>query len=106
MSSPQPLCIGMALAISWLTKSGWRRGDSGVERMYDTDVYVDLAERAKLDFLFRPDTLFLATHAAATEPGFSSLDPMELLATLAWRVKPPTSIWFRPLPLPSIRLMW
>ncbi|MCG6450999.1 LLM class flavin-dependent oxidoreductase, partial [Vibrio parahaemolyticus] len=60
--------------------------DSGVERMYDTDVYVELAqraERAKLDFLFRPDTLFLATHAVATEPGFSSLDPMVLLATLA-----------------------
>ncbi|EKO3506891.1 NtaA/DmoA family FMN-dependent monooxygenase [Vibrio fluvialis] len=86
MSSPQPLCIGMALAISWLTKNGWRRDDSGVERMYDTDVYVELAqraERAKLDFLFRPDTLFLATHAVATEPGFSSLDPMVLLATLA-----------------------
>lgn len=86
MSSPKPLCIGMALAISWLSKNGWRRDDSGVERMYDTDLYVDLvkrAEKAKLDFVFRPDTLFLNTHAVATEPGFSSLDPMVLLATLA-----------------------
>lgn len=86
MSSPKPLCIGMALAVSWLTKNGWRRADSGIERLYDTDLYVELArraERAKLDFLFRPDTLFLATHAVATEPGFSSLDPMVLLATVA-----------------------
>lgn len=86
MKSPKPLCIGMALAVSWLTKNGWRREDSGVERMYGTDLYVDLAkraEKAKLDFLFRPDTLFLTTHAVATEPGFSGLDPMVLLATLA-----------------------
>ncbi|WP_456295299.1 NtaA/DmoA family FMN-dependent monooxygenase [Vibrio sp. AK197] len=86
MSRPAPLCIGLALAMSWLTKSGWRREDSQVEHLFSIDDYIQLAkqaEAAKLDFVFRPDTLFLPMEMVGTEPGFSSLDPMVLLAALA-----------------------
>lgn len=86
MSQHSPLCIGMALAFSWLSKNAWRRDDSRVEDIYYSDLYIELAKRAeaaKLDFLFRPDTLFLNQHAIEHEPGFSSLDPMVLLASLA-----------------------
>ncbi|MFB9136686.1 NtaA/DmoA family FMN-dependent monooxygenase [Vibrio olivae] len=86
MSRPAPLCIGLALAMSCLTKSGWRREDSQVEHLFSIDDYIQLAkqaEAAKLDFVFRPDTLFLPMEMVGTEPGFSSLDPMVLLAALA-----------------------
>lgn len=86
MNIEKPLCIGLALACSWLTRSGWRRSDSAIEEIFFTDLYTDMArkaEQAKLDFLFRPDTLFLAPEAVAREPGFSSLDPFILLSALA-----------------------
>lgn len=85
MAQPS-LIIGMALATGWLSKNGWRRADSHVERLHDIQAYIELAQRAeqaRLDFLFRPDTLFLNTQAVAHEPGFSSLDPMVMLAVLA-----------------------
>ncbi|CCN80841.1 putative Luciferase-like [Vibrio nigripulchritudo SFn27] len=86
MKENKQLCVGMALAASWMTKNGWRRSNSGIEDLYSTDFYVELAkkaEKAKLDFLFRPDTLFVNTAVLDAEPGFSSLDPMVLIATLA-----------------------
>lgn len=84
--SSRKLCIGLSLAVTWLMGNGWRRPDSRVESIYDADFYVAIAQRAeavKLDFLFRPDALFLEPQALAHAPGFSSLDPTVLLAALA-----------------------
>ncbi|MDC0610467.1 NtaA/DmoA family FMN-dependent monooxygenase [Vibrio sp.] len=86
MKESRPLCIGMALAFSWLSKSGWRRQDSQVERLFSPELYSELAcraEKAKLDFVFRPDTLFLNPEALYSEPGFSTLDPIALLSFIA-----------------------
>lgn len=86
MSKQSELCVGLALAMSWLTKSGWRRADSQVEQLFSISDYIKLtqqAEAAKLDFVFRPDTLFLPTEMVGQEPGFSSLDPMVLLSAIA-----------------------
>ncbi len=86
MKDSREICIGMALAMSWLTRSAWRRQDSGVEHIFDIDQYIALAqraERAKLDFLFSPDTLFLAKEALECEAGFSGFDPTPLIASVA-----------------------
>ncbi|MEC5342582.1 NtaA/DmoA family FMN-dependent monooxygenase [Brenneria populi] len=86
MAANRPLCIGMSIAVTWLTGNGWRRADSRVEDIYSPDFYIDLAKRAenaKLDFLFRPDTLFIDPQSAARSPSFSSLDPSVLLAAIA-----------------------
>ncbi|MFT4247486.1 MAG: NtaA/DmoA family FMN-dependent monooxygenase [Pseudomonas sp.] len=88
MSTPlqRPLCIGLSLAITWLTGDGWRRADSDVERIHTAGFYLDIArraERAGLDFLFRPDALFLDPQALERGPGFSSLEPTVLLAAIA-----------------------
>ncbi|WP_367193189.1 NtaA/DmoA family FMN-dependent monooxygenase [Amorphus sp. 3PC139-8] len=80
------LHIGLSIAVTWLTNDAWRRPESGVEGIFSSEFYVDLAkraEKAKLDFLFRPDTLFLAPETVAVSPGFSSLDPTVLLAAVA-----------------------
>ncbi|MFA1682890.1 NtaA/DmoA family FMN-dependent monooxygenase [Achromobacter sp. SIMBA_011] len=81
-----PLCIGLSLAATWLSASAWRRSDSRVEQLCDLDFYRLIAQRAEaacLDFVFRPDALFLDLPALAQGPGFSSLDPALLLAALA-----------------------
>ncbi|MBG0757047.1 NtaA/DmoA family FMN-dependent monooxygenase [Vibrio cidicii] len=86
MSQKPQLCIGMALAMSWLSRNGWRRAESEVEKLLSIDAYIQLtqkAEAAKLDFVFRPDTLFLKKEFLASEPGFTSFDPMVLLAAIA-----------------------
>ena len=80
------LHIGMSLAPTWLSGDGWRRADSHIEGVLSSDFYVDIARRAeaaKLDFVFRPDSMFLNMPALETGPGFASLDPTILLATLA-----------------------
>lgn len=80
------LCIGLSLAPTWLTGNGWRRADSQVEQIYLSEFYTGLArqaEAAKLDFLFRPDSLFLDPAVLNHTPGFSSLDPTLLMAALA-----------------------
>lgn len=86
MSRQGKLCIGLSLAVTWLSGQGWRREDSGVEGIHTADFYVDIAKRAeaaKLDFLFRPDSLFLDPSRLSDSPGFSSLDPALLLAAIA-----------------------
>lgn len=78
--------IGLALVMGWLSGNGWRRDDSQVEQLFNLQPYLDLAnqaEQAKLDFVFRPDTLFLKTEPLSTEPGFSNLDPFILLSAIA-----------------------
>ncbi len=80
------LHIGMSLAPTWLSGEAWRRADSGVEGIFSTDFYIDIAQRAehaKLDFAFLPDTLYLDPSVLDTGSGFSSLDPTLLLAAIA-----------------------
>ncbi|MGG7518110.1 NtaA/DmoA family FMN-dependent monooxygenase [Allorhizobium undicola] len=84
--SHRKLHIGMSLAPTWLSGDGWRRQDSRVEDLLDSDFYVDVARRAEaahLDFVFRPDTLFLSAAALENGPGFTSMDPTVLLAALS-----------------------
>lgn len=86
MTTTPSLCVGLSLAVTWLTGNAWRRPDSRIEDIFSSDIYIDIARRAEtagIDFLFRPDSLFLDPAALATSPGFSSLDPTLLLATLA-----------------------
>lgn len=80
------LIAGLSLASTWLSGSAWRRSDSQVERHHDVDLYVELAQRAEqacLDFVFRPDTVFLDPHSQAMGPGTSALDPTLLLGCVA-----------------------
>lgn len=82
----RPLITGLSLAATWLSGSAWRRADSGVERLFDAALYEDLARRAEqagMDFVFRPDTLWLDPQTQATGPGTSALDPSLLLACVA-----------------------
>ncbi|WP_138466690.1 NtaA/DmoA family FMN-dependent monooxygenase [Poseidonocella sp. HB161398] len=80
------LHIGMSLSPTWLSGEGWRRPDSGVEGLYGADFALDVARRAEaahLDFVFRPDTLYLDRAMVETGPGFGALDPTLLMAALA-----------------------
>ncbi|MBX2832166.1 MAG: NtaA/DmoA family FMN-dependent monooxygenase [Rhodospirillales bacterium] len=86
MTTRKQIHIGLSIAPTWLMNDGWRRDDSNVENIFSTDFYVDIAkkaEKAKLDFLFRPDTLFMKPEMVAGSPGFSSLDPTIQLAAIA-----------------------
>lgn len=86
MTASRKLKIGMSLAPTWLSGEGWRRPDSGVEDLFFSDFYLDIARRAEaacLDFVFRPDTLFLRPEVLDKGPGFTSLDPTVLLASIA-----------------------
>lgn len=86
MIPSKKLNIGMSLAPTWLSGDAWRRPDSGVEGLYGSDFYLDIAQRAekaKLDFAFLPDSLFLNTDLLTNGTGFASLDPTLLLASIA-----------------------
>lgn len=86
MSARRKLHIGMSLAPTWLNGDAWRRPDSNIEGLFSSDFYLDIARRseaAHLDFVFCPDTLFLRTEVLEKGPGFSSLDPTMLLASIA-----------------------
>ncbi|MEW9306796.1 NtaA/DmoA family FMN-dependent monooxygenase [Labrys neptuniae] len=86
MTTKRRLHIGLSLAPTWLSGDGWRRLDSNIENIYSEEFYLDIARRAetaRLDFVFRPDTLFLDPQALETGPGFGSLDPTILLAAMA-----------------------
>ncbi|MCC9621037.1 NtaA/DmoA family FMN-dependent monooxygenase [Thalassospira sp. MA62] len=86
MSNSRKMHIGLTIAPTWLTNDAWRREDSNIENLFSTDFYVDIAqkaEKAKIDFVFRPDTLFLKSDMIATTPGFSSLDPIVQLTAVA-----------------------
>lgn len=80
------LCIGLSLSATWMNGKGWRRSDSDVENIYSSDFYIELAkmaEKAKLDFVFKPDTLFLNKELLQHSHGFGSLDPTILLSSIA-----------------------
>lgn len=80
------LCIGLSLSPTWLKGAGWRREDSRAEQIFSSSFYTDLArqaERAKLDFVFKPDVMALPVETLERSPGFGGLDPSLLLAALA-----------------------
>ncbi|RKJ70977.1 LLM class flavin-dependent oxidoreductase, partial [Butyricicoccus sp. 1XD8-22] len=80
------LCIGLTLSPTWLNGDGWRRADSNVEQLLSSNFYLELAkkaEAAKLDFVFKPDSLFLNIEMINKSPGHSSLDPIVLLTSIA-----------------------
>lgn len=86
MSVRKKLHIGMSLAPTWFNGEGWRKPESHVEDLFTSDFALDIARRAeaaKLDFVFRPDALYLPVEALETGPTFTSLDPSLLLAALA-----------------------
>jgi FMN-dependent oxidoreductase (nitrilotriacetate monooxygenase family) len=86
MTKRNKLHIGMSLAPTWLSGDAWRRPDSDIEGIFGADFYVDIAKRSeavKLDFVFRPDSLFLNAAVLEDGPGFSALDPTILLAAIA-----------------------
>ncbi|OYR18178.1 NtaA/DmoA family FMN-dependent monooxygenase [Brucella thiophenivorans] len=86
MTARKKLHIGMSLAPTWLSNDGWRHENSDIEGVFGSDFYVDIAQRAeaaKLDFVFRPDNLFLNSQIMETTPGFASLDATVLMAALA-----------------------
>ena len=86
MSVAAKLHVGMSLAPTWLSGEAWRRADSDIDGVFSSDYFVDLAQRAEaayVDFVFRPDTLFLRTEGLETGGGFASMDPTMLLAAIA-----------------------
>jgi len=65
---------------------GWRNPDSGVEKMGSIDYYIDLAqmaEKSKLDFLFRADYLYVNAQMIGDSPSFGSPDPTLMFAAIA-----------------------
>nr|WP_254628933.1 LLM class flavin-dependent oxidoreductase [Paenibacillus polymyxa] len=65
---------------------GWRRQDSGVEKMGAIDYYIDLAkmaEKAKLDFLFKADYLYVSPQMLGDSANLGSPDPTMMFAAIA-----------------------
>lgn len=84
--SEKHLCIGLSLSPTWLNGWGWRKKDSSAERIFSADFYIDLtkkAEEAKLDFVFKPDALFLHPERVNVSPAMGGLDPTLLMTMLA-----------------------
>lgn len=86
MMEKRKLHIGLSLSPTWLRANAWKREDSHIEEIYTSDFYADIAqkaEKAKLDFLFKPDTLFVDTAVLEHWFGFTALDSMVLISALA-----------------------
>lgn len=86
MTENRQLCIGLSLSATWMKGDGWRRPDSGVEKMDSIDYYIDLAkiaEKAKLDFLFRADYLYVSPQMLGDSANFGSPDPTMIFAAIA-----------------------
>lgn len=86
MMEKRKLHIGLSLSPTWLRANAWKWEDSHIEGIYTSDFYADIAqkaEKAKLDFLFKPDTLFVDTAVLEHWFGFTALDSMVLISALA-----------------------
>lgn len=86
MTVNKPLCIGLSLSATWMKGDGWRRPDSGVEKMGSIDYYIELAkmaEKSKLDFLFRADYLYVSPQMLGDSSNFGSPDPTMMFAAIA-----------------------
>ncbi|HGN1705019.1 TPA: NtaA/DmoA family FMN-dependent monooxygenase [Providencia rettgeri] len=85
-STQKTLCIGLSLSPTWVTGSSLKQQPCLQEAILSTSYYIELAKRAegaKLDFLFRPDALFLNMDNASQVPAFGGLDPSLLIAAIA-----------------------
>ncbi|RXZ78621.1 LLM class flavin-dependent oxidoreductase [Paenibacillaceae bacterium] len=86
MKRKRQLCIGLSLTATWMKGMSWRQGSEGGQPPYTVAFYAELArmaEKAKLDFVFKPDSLVLHIDAQGRSPGFGSLDPTIMLASIA-----------------------
>lgn len=80
------LTIGLSLSPTWLRDEWWRRADSRAEELFTSGFFITAArwaEAACLDFVFKPDALFLDPEPLRSGPGFSSLDPVVLMTAVA-----------------------
>ncbi|AJS61328.1 NtaA/DmoA family FMN-dependent monooxygenase [Paenibacillus sp. IHBB 10380] len=86
MTANRQLCIGLSLNATWMKGDGWRRPDSGVEKMGSIDYYIDvakMAEKSKLDFLFRADYLYVSPQMLGDSSNLGSPDPTMMFAAIA-----------------------
>lgn len=86
MTGNRQLCIGLSLNATWMKGDGWRHPDSGVEKMGSIEYYIDLAkmaEKSKLDFLFRADYLYVSPQMLGDSSNFGSPDPALFFAAIA-----------------------
>ncbi|WP_144027267.1 NtaA/DmoA family FMN-dependent monooxygenase [Paenibacillus selenitireducens] len=86
MNANRQLCIGFSLSATWMKGHSWRHPDSGVEKMESIDYYIELAklaEKAKLDFLFRADYLYISPQMLGDSANFGSPDPTVMFAAIA-----------------------
>ncbi|MCW3790275.1 NtaA/DmoA family FMN-dependent monooxygenase [Paenibacillus sp. LS1] len=86
MNSNRQLCIGLSLNATWNKGDGWRHPDSGVEQSGSIDYYIHwakIAEKFKLDFLFRADYLYISPQMLGDSSNFGSPDPTLFFAAIA-----------------------
>lgn len=86
LTANRQLCIGLSLNATWMKGEGWRHPDSGVEKMGSIDYYIDwakIAEKSKLDFLFRADYLYVSPQMLGDSANFGSPDPTMMFAAIA-----------------------
>ncbi|WP_010277984.1 NtaA/DmoA family FMN-dependent monooxygenase [Paenibacillus senegalensis] len=90
MKQKRQLSIGLSLTATW------KKGDNEKQQKdtgegddldpFSNDLFVKLAkmaERAKLDFVFKPDALFLQANGQGHSSRFASLDPTLMLTSIA-----------------------
>ncbi|TNJ65999.1 NtaA/DmoA family FMN-dependent monooxygenase [Paenibacillus hemerocallicola] len=85
MREKKQLCIGLSLSATWKKGNSGQQSDSGA-KPFSNDSFVQLAkmaEKAKLDFVFKPDALFLHTEGQGHSSRFASLDPTIMLTSIA-----------------------
>lgn len=85
MTANGQLCIGLHIS-AWMKGSSWRHPDSGVEKMGSIDPYIELAkmaEKSKLDFLFKADYLYISPQMLGESASFGSPDPTIIFAAIA-----------------------
>ena len=86
MNTQKSLCIGLSLSPIWLSTKNEKNQDVNKALILSLPYYINLAkcaEAAKLDFLFRPDALFLNIDILNKSPAFGGLDPSILIAAIA-----------------------
>ncbi|MCU6707302.1 NtaA/DmoA family FMN-dependent monooxygenase [Paenibacillus sp. J5C_2022] len=84
MKGRRRLYIGLSLTPTWLRGKSSHEEEGG-KPIDMIEFYVGLAkmaERAKLDFVFRPDTLFLRVQQGRA-PQFGSIDPTIMMTAIA-----------------------
>lgn len=84
LGGKRQLSIGLSLSATW--NKGKVRQSGDVAGMFTGDLYVELArkaEQAKLDFVFKPDAMYLPAEGETYTSHFASLDPTLTMAALA-----------------------